>query len=146
MKCLANPQTRKRMTFQYPGFGVAWLTPSNVMSGPAVASYELLEGSEAFAFFWITIAVFALLTWFQQRRVAIPLILYLLIALISVVSTMITDDVDIGGLDKFALNISAIYEIFSWSTAVSTTPSTSFESDEEWWTVTSAARRSTSFR
>lgn len=103
------------MKFRCPGWGIGWFTPLLVFGAPIVAYGSFVEGSTGFAIFWISVAVFAALTWFQQRWAAIPLIGYFCLALTGIAIAFATEGSSVSLFAKLLATLSGIYELIVWA-------------------------------
>ncbi|QDT10356.1 hypothetical protein K239x_23120 [Planctomycetes bacterium K23_9] len=102
------------MKFRSPGWGIGWFTALLVIAAPAVAYGSFSTGSTFFGVFWLSVGVFAALTWFRQRWAAIPLIVYFLLALTTVSVAFALKGFSVSLLGKFLFSCSCICELFAW--------------------------------
>ena len=102
------------MTFRFPGWGIGWFTPLLVLCAPVVAYGSFADGSLGFGMFWLSVGIFSALTWFRQRWAAIPLVIYLLLALTGIAMSFSANGFSVSLLGKLLFSCSGIYELVSW--------------------------------
>ena len=102
------------MTFRFPGWGIGWFTPLLALFAPVVAYGSFVDGSSAFGVFWLSVGLFAALTWFQQRWAAIPLVIYFLLALTGIAMSFTATGFSVSLLGKLLFSCSGIYELVVW--------------------------------
>lgn len=103
------------MSFRFPGWGIGWFTPLLVLATPANVYSSYLDGSSFFVVFWSLIGLFAVLTWFQQRWVAVPLVLYFLLAALGGSMYLSQRGIQLVALSKVLYDCYAIVALVIWS-------------------------------
>ncbi len=102
------------MKFQYPGWGIGWFTPLLVIFTPVIAYGSYTDGSISLALYWLSVSLFSALTWFQQRWVAIPLVIYFLFDALDTTMSIADNGFSFDLAGRLGFICGGTYELVSW--------------------------------
>lgn len=102
------------MKFRFPGWGIGWFTPLLVIFTPVIAYGFYTEGSIGLVLYWLSVSVLAALTWFQQRWVAIPLVIYFLFDALDTTMSIAGNGFSFDLFGRLGFVCGGTYELISW--------------------------------
>lgn len=115
------------LRLKYPGENLAWMAPLVSIATTYLAYLAFTSGSTAFALFMATLAVLTALVWFNQRWVAIPLVLFFSLTLIFSVISLFTRDITMGVVGRIVFHAYFIFELVRWAKPESYEPPPSLD-------------------
>ncbi len=102
------------MRFKNPGGNLVWMTPLFTLAGCFLAFMNVREGSIGFAVLYGSLGLFSALVWFDLKWVAIPLMIYFSLAIISGSVMLFVVGFSMMLLSKLVLAGYTVFELWEW--------------------------------
>lgn len=106
------------MRFKNPGGQLSWLAPVLSLAGFFLFFFNVREGSIGLATIYGTLGLLSFLVWFDQKWVAIPLIIYFSLAILGGIFFMFAKGFSWMLLGRLAVAGSTQFELWVWSRRV----------------------------
>jgi hypothetical protein len=115
------------LQLKYPGENLAWMAPLVSVAATYLAYSAFSSGSTAFAVFMGILAVLTALVWFNQRWVAIPLVLFFSLTLSFSVISLFTRGITLGLVGRIVFHAYFLFELVRWARPTSYEPPPSLD-------------------